>query len=59
MPNLKEKSLQVLKSLLRFKNLQLMSISKNKECYLKNLKEVNILENEIYLLKKELKERGI
>lgn len=52
MPNLKLKSIQVLKSLLNYKSIQLLSFSKSEKIYLKHLDEITIL-------KKELKERGI
>lgn len=59
MPNLKLKSTQVLKSLLNYKNIQLISFSKNEKIYLKHLDEIKVLLKEITILKKELKERGI
>lgn len=58
MPNLKLKSTQVLKSLLNYKNIQLISFSKNEKIYLKHLDEIKVLLKEITILKKELKERG-
>ena len=59
MPNLKLKSIQVLKSLLNYKNIQLISFSKSEKIYLKHLDEIKVLLDEITILKKELKERGI
>lgn len=59
MPNLKLKSIQVLKSLLNYKNIQLISFSKSEKIYLKHLDEIKVLLEEITILKKELKERGI
>lgn len=59
MPNLKLKSIQVLKSLLNCKNIQLISFSKSEKIYLKHLDEIKVLLEEITILKKELKERGI
>ena len=59
MPNLKLKSIQVLKSLLNYKNIQLLSFSKSEKIYLKHLDDVKVLLEEITILKKELKERGI
>ena len=59
MPNLKLKSIQVLKSLLNYKSIQLISFSKSEKIYLKHLDEVKVLLKEITILKKELKERGI
>ena len=59
MPNLKLKSIQVLKSLLDYKNIQLLSFSKSEKIYLKHLDEIKVLLDEITILKKELKERGI
>lgn len=59
MPNLKLKSIQVLKSLLNYKSIQLISFSKSEKIYLKHLDEIKVLLDEITILKKELKERGI
>jgi len=59
MPNLKLKSIQVLKSLLNYKSIQLLSFSKSEKIYLKHLDDVKVLLEEITILKKELKERGI
>jgi len=59
MPNLKLKSVQVLKSLLNYKSIQLLSFSKSEKIYLKHLDEIKVLLDEITILKKELKERGI
>ena len=59
MANLKLKSIQVLKSLLNYKNIQLISFSKSEKIYLKHLDEIKVLLEEITILKKELKERGI
>ena len=59
MPNLKLKSIQVLKSLLNYKSIQLLSFSKSEKIYLKHLDEIKVLLDEITILKKELKERGI
>ena len=58
MPNLKEKSSQVLKSLLRFKTLKLMDYSKNEYAYKKYSKEIKMLEEEICRIKEELKRRN-